>query len=284
VIARLHAGEAGRVEAFLRARGEAAMFLRSHLELAGLPSPPRAEASLWAGSRADGELDGVGVHAWNGVLLLAAPGPIAGALAHWLALESQRQVTAVQGPSEAVAAALAALGLDEAPTLLATLHTLMAADTRQIALPAALVLGEVKVRHPYAHELDRLIAWRVAAAREAGESGDEGEFRAVADREIRELRPREHQFVALSEGEPVAMASFNAVLADAVQVGTVFVPPDRRGRGYGRCAVAAALMRARERGVLRASLHVDPGNASAIAAYESLGFTAVGEQRLVVFA
>jgi len=284
VIARLHAGEAAELEEFLRSRGEAALFLRSHLEVAGLLSPPRAEASLWAASRAAGRIDGVGVHAWNGVLLLAAAGPAAGALARWLALESRRRVRGLQGPAEAVAAALAALGLDAAPMLLATHHVLMAADVRQIALPAALVLGEVKVRHPYTHELGRLIEWRVAAAREAGESGDEDEFRAVAEREIREMRPREHQFLALSEGRPVAMASFNAALADAVQIGTVFVPPGLRGRGYGRCAVAAALVCARERGVTRASLHVDPGNANAIAAYESLGFAAAGEQRLVVFA
>lgn len=281
-LGRLAPGEERALEAFFAERPDSAIFLRSHLHAAGLVADERPEASLWGAARIGGRIVAVAVLAWNGILLVEARGH-AGALAAWLVARSHRAVKGITGPADDVVAAQAALGLADAAVEIAVGHMMMSAEIRRIALPAELVLGEVRVRHPYEHEAGLLIDWRVAAAQEAGEPGDEASLRAAADREIRAVRPREHQFIALASGRPVATASFNAALPDIVQIGTVYAPPDSRGRGYARCAVAAALNTARGRGVTRGVLLIEPGNASARRAYDALGFAPAGAHRLVVF-
>ena len=281
-IGRLVPGDERALEAFFAERPDGSIFIRSHLHVAGLVAGERPEASLWAASRVGGRIVAVAVHAWNGVLLVEARGH-AGALASWLAARSGRKVRGITGPADDVDAARAALGLADAAVEVAVAHALMSAEIRRIALPAELVLGEIRVRHPYEHEAALLIDWRVAAAQEAREPGSVEALREAATREIRETRPREHQFIALSAGVPVATASFNAALPDIVQIGTVYVPPALRGRGYARCAVAAALNEARGRGVKRGVLLVEPGNVPALRAYDALGFAPAGAHRLVVF-
>jgi ribosomal protein S18 acetylase RimI-like enzyme len=54
----------------------------------------------------------------------------------------------------------------------------------------------------------------------------------------------------------------------------LFVLEEARGAGLGRALVEASLARAVERGCRRIDLDVDPGNARALALYESLGFRA----------
>lgn len=52
----------------------------------------------------------------------------------------------------------------------------------------------------------------------------------------------------------------------------LYVLEEARGAGLGRALVEASLARAAERGCRRIDLDVDPGNAPALALYESLGF------------
>jgi uncharacterized protein len=83
---------------------------------------------------------------------------------------------------------------------------------------------------------------------------------------------------------PVAYSGSNAMLPDVVQIGGVWTPPERRGRGYARCVVAGSLVAARKQGVARAVLFADPANAAARAAYLSIGFVIVGDYGLVLLA
>jgi predicted GNAT family acetyltransferase len=78
------------------------------------------------------------------------------------------------------------------------------------------------------------------------------------------------------------MAGFNARLPDMVQVGGVYTPPEARGRGYARTAVALCLRAARERGVRRAILFTGEDNIPAIRAYRALGFERIGDFAIVL--
>ena len=86
---------------------------------------------------------------------------------------------------------------------------------------------------------------------------------------------------AQEQGAPVAYSAFNARLPEIVQVGGVWTPPDRRGRGYARAVVAGSLLEARAEGVRRAVLFTS--NPMARRAYEALGFRKIGEYGLVIF-
>ena len=65
-------------------------------------------------------------------------------------------------------------------------------------------------------------------------------------------------------------------VADETHVMTVAVPPDKRGRGYARALVGAALEAPASRKSLRVHLEVRPSNVAARALYASFGFTQTG--------
>ncbi len=80
---------------------------------------------------------------------------------------------------------------------------------------------------------------------------------------------------------PLAMTGFNARLPDIVQVGGVYTPPDLRGRGHARRAVALHLAAARDAGIRRATLF--SGSDMASRAYRSIGFRQIGDWTLLIF-
>lgn len=63
-------------------------------------------------------------------------------------------------------------------------------------------------------------------------------------------------------------------------VGNLHVVEGRRGGGIGRALMRAALADARSRGIRRAELFVEEGNAPAIAFYLGLGMRRMGDLRL----
>lgn len=89
--------------------------------------------------------------------------------------------------------------------------------------------------------------------------------------------------VVLMDGdEPVAMTGFNARLPDIVQIGGVYTPPDMRGRGHARTAVALHLQQARDQGATNAILFSE--NPAAMTAYRAIGFAKTGHFTLCIFA
>jgi RimJ/RimL family protein N-acetyltransferase len=87
--------------------------------------------------------------------------------------------------------------------------------------------------------------------------------------------------VLLRDGVPVALTGFNARLPDVVQIGGVYTPPDLRGRGHARAAVALHLAEVRSMGVTRAILFA--ANDAAARAYRAVGFAQIGAYRLTLF-
>lgn len=68
------------------------------------------------------------------------------------------------------------------------------------------------------------------------------------------------------------------VAADEAEVLTIAVHPRHRGRGYGRLLMEAATRRLYAERVEMLFLEVDAANRPALALYEALGFTTVGER------
>ena len=64
----------------------------------------------------------------------------------------------------------------------------------------------------------------------------------------------------------------------------MFTPPELRGRGYARAAVAGSLLDARSAGARRSTLFTNLENVAAIRAYEALGYERIGDYGLILFA
>lgn len=128
---------------------------------------------------------------------------------------------------------------------------------------------------------DLITAWRRVFCEEAmnfphAQSG------AKAKQDISAYLAQDTHRVLLDDGEPVAMTGFNAELPQIVQIGGVFTPPEKRGRGYARSAVALHLQQARAKGVAEAVLSA--ATSAAARAYEAIGFRKIGEFTILSWA
>jgi ribosomal protein S18 acetylase RimI-like enzyme len=276
-------GDEAALDAFLLARADSSMFLRSNARAAGLADGGQPLQATYVAALEDGRIVGVVAHCWNGMVLVQAPVHVA-VLAAEAVRRSRRAVTGFSGPWAEVVAARAALGLATAPAIKDSRDDLYALDLDRLVVPAPLASGAVRSRHPEPGELELLVEWRVRFAVEALGATDGPDLRSASRADVLRQHERGADWMLVHEGTPVAYSVFNAMLPEIVQIGGVWTPPACRGRGYARSLVAGSLVAARKQGVARAVLFADPLNAAARAAYLSIGFEIVGDYGLVLLA
>ncbi|MFY2823759.1 GNAT family N-acetyltransferase [Ruegeria sp. MALMAid1280] len=131
-------------------------------------------------------------------------------------------------------------------------------------------------------DVDRSIpeAWRESYLVEAMDFAPE-RAQVQSKKDIEAYVQRNSHRVLLIDGQPVAMTGFNARLPEVVQIGGVYTPPELRGHGYARLAVALHLKQARKAGASRAVLFA--ASDSAARAYMGIGFKPAGQFSLILF-
>ena len=159
-------------------------------------------------------------------------------------------------------------------------ESLWGLDLVDLVIPEILLNGAVTARPPRAEDRDLLCDWRFAFDIEALNSPGSLETRQHSTRVLDQQIADGNVWVAVEADRPVSLAAFNASLPDIVQLGGIYTPPELRGRGYAKAAVAASLLAAKERGVIRAVLFTS--NPSAVRSYEAVGFRHLGDYGLVV--
>jgi GNAT superfamily N-acetyltransferase len=82
-----------------------------------------------------------------------------------------------------------------------------------------------------------------------------------------------------SASEPVGLIGGYPETADVVELVSMYVRPEARGRGVGEALVATIVGWARERGAKRVHLWVTESNHHARALYERCGFEPTGERQ-----
>lgn len=127
---------------------------------------------------------------------------------------------------------------------------------------------------------DLLIKWR--AAYEVETLSVAPDVAAVsATKQVRHAMATDSHRVLFAGDRPVAVTGFNAQMPEIVQIGGVYTPPELRGRGFARTALALHLQEVCIEGVERAVLSA--ANAAAARVYRALGFQQTGEFALVIF-
>jgi RimJ/RimL family protein N-acetyltransferase len=276
----LGAADAPAFEAFLGPRAESSLFLLSNARRAGLSDSGRPFTGTYAGAFDGESLAAVAAHFWNGIVALQAPAHLEAVLRRATA-GSGRTVAGLTGPYAQVVAARAALNAASRAAAVEEPEGLFVLDLEDLRVPDSFVSGAVLCRRPREEDLPLVVAWRAAYRREVlGEPpGRENDVAARDD--VASLQESAAQWLLEAQGSPAAYSAFNARLPEIAQVGGVWTPPERRGRGYARAVVAASLLDARAEGVRRAVLFTE--NPAARRAYEALGFQRVGEYGLVIF-
>jgi uncharacterized protein len=276
----LDSQDAAPLESFLLSHRDSSMFLRSNARRGGLADSGQVPLEAYVGAFLDEAIAGAVAHGLGGMLLLQAP-ECAGELARACVGLSQRPVTGLAGPLPQVAQATAALGLNVENASYNSDEWLYGLDLSDLIVPTALSSGAVACRPPLPGERDTLSDWRLAYDIEALGAANTDETRQRSSRFLDQQIADRNVWIALDDGAPVSLSAFNAALPDIVQLGGIYTPPELRGRGFARVAVAASLLAARERGAERAVLFTS--NPSAARAYEALGFLRTGRYAVVLF-
>lgn len=279
-IRRLDSQDAAQLEAFLLPRRDSSMFLRSNAKRGGLNPPEETPKQTFVGAFQDGDIVGVVAQGASGMLLIQSQYSIADLAQACVGL-SQRPVTGFAGPLPQVDQARAALGLKAEDASYNRDEWLYGLDLCNLIVPTALSTGLVACRAPLPEERDTLRAWRLAYEIEALGAMEADETRRRSAHFLDQQMADGYVWVALDCGSPASLSAFNASLPDIVQLGGIYTPPELRGRGYARAAVAASLVAARERGAERAILFTS--NPSAARAYEALGFLRTGSYAVILF-
>ena len=283
MIRTLGPGDEAALEAFAAAHAAHTMFLRHDLQLAGIVDTGAQFSGTYVAAYSGDAIVAVAAHYWNGNIIVAGPPAECAQAALAAATATGRTVQGLLGAWDAVVVAEKALGLADAPATLRSREDLYRLELAQLRVPAPLRDGTWTCRPPLAHELPLLSGWRSAYHVEALNAPPGPDLDDMTRSEVDELA-RGDLWVLACADRPVAMTAFNARLPDMVQVGGVYTPPSLRGRGYARAAVAGSLLVARSGGAATAILFTGDDNASASAAYLSLGFEIVGDYALVLYA
>ncbi|MCB0002801.1 MAG: GNAT family N-acetyltransferase [Anaerolineae bacterium] len=266
------------LERFLLPRKESSLFLLSNLRRAGLSDHGQRGQGTYFAALEDGEVVAVVGHFWNGNIIVQAP-EYAAALTAAARRATGRPLARLLGPADQVESALRGLPVQslefDAKEILYGLYL------ENMAVPVPLQAGQVRARVVQRRDAATVSDWRAAMSIEQFHEEDTPELRANAAESVENsLRSGRRWVLEDANGQLVSMCDFNAELAEVVQVGGVFTPPERRRRGYARAVVAAALMDARAEGVTDAILFTEETNTPARKAYEALGFQAIGDYRI----
>lgn len=276
---RLHEAlpdEAADIAAYLRKHIDRAMFPLANLTDHGMGRAGRYQMRFWLKGRADGIAAALGLSAM-GMMLPVLPGVAPAELRFLRAALAGETLRGIIGAPDWAGALSEALGvrpddvqhMDDEPGF--------ALDLGGLAVPADPSLA---LCAPDQGRKPLLIRWRAAYLGEV--MGTPPERReAVATEDVETYLARGSHRLLLRQGVPVAFTGFNATLPEAVQVGGVYTPPELRGRGYARAAVALHLAEARDAGVSRAILFA--ANEAAARAYRAIGFRPGGYMRMMLF-
>ncbi|RCK48701.1 hypothetical protein TH25_13955 [Thalassospira profundimaris] len=269
------------LEGFLSAHTSSTMFLRSNLRAAGMGrrNNHRLSADYYGAVSETGDIHAVIAHMQAGNILVQGGGHEDGnhtlsALAAYCRNRLTGRIAGVLGPSQAAKMLHNAFDLPSDAFAVnhdETLYTLALDAVKPVVHP----LGD-SYQVEDAARMDRatLLRWMRQYEIEALNAEENLALDGrVASRVVNALEDR-CWWVLFADGQPVALAGFNARLPDAVQLGPVWTPPSHRNMGYARFLVGRCLLAARARGVKRAVLFTN--NPAARRAYEALGFVAIG--------
>lgn len=282
LIRLLGPGDEAPLEAYLLSHIESSVFLLSNLREAGLGGRDNRYQGTYAAAFMHDAIVGVVGHYWNGNLLVQAPLPLLPALLPIAVSASGQPIKGFLGPRDQVGIAMDTLNVLDAQLQLDDREVLYALSLGDLSVPDVLLSGQVRARRIQPGDLDFVTAWRVSYRVESTNVVEDPKlWESCRESMLRYLAQR-RTWILEAAGQPVAMSSFNAVLAELVQVGGVWTPPALRSRGYARAAVAASLLDARADGVPRAILFTGEGNIAARRAYEALGFRRIGDYRITL--
>ncbi|SFK14983.1 Predicted acetyltransferase, GNAT family [Pseudovibrio ascidiaceicola] len=267
---------------FLMKRVYSSMFLLNNIEKTGLEYTGELySGEYWGAYDAADELKGILAQFWNGNLMAQAPdlNALEALTTHFCEVVN-RPIAGMLGDSEQVSFVLNKLSLSAG-----TYNTNRSEGLYQLALED-LQLSETATSDQFTliptSEADTslLFDWLKAYELEAFDGEASAEHDKHITNRVTQMQESGNAWVLLDREQPVALSGFNATLAEIVQVGPVWTPPEHRNNGYARVVVALTLELVKKQGVQKSVLFTD--NPAAAKAYEAIGFKQSGSFHLAL--
>jgi ribosomal protein S18 acetylase RimI-like enzyme len=277
IIKTLQPGDETLLDAFLSQHANTSMFLRSNWRAAGLVDNGARFEGTYVAAFINDEIVAVAAHYWNGMVIPQAPIYLEELVQAAIA-QSGRPITGISGPAVQVEATKKVLGLSNQPTQLDESEIIFSLVLENLQVPPALSSGEVQYRLPYAEELELLSQWCADYSVETFGETETPDLHSNCRGVIEARHATASHWVLVAGDMPVSYSAFNARLPDIVQIGGVWTPPKKRGKGYAKGVLAGSLLDARSQGVKRAVLFTGKTNYAAQAAYRGIGFQPTGEE------
>ncbi|MGA3038389.1 MAG: GNAT family N-acetyltransferase [Vulcanimicrobiaceae bacterium] len=282
MIRRLGPSDESAVQVFLAQRLQSSFILVANLAADGFVYEGVPYQGIYVGAFDGDALAGVAAHYWNDNLIFQAP-RYAAELAAGALRASRRPCAGLIGPWAQIEAARDALGLSERPTRYNSKEILYGVELARLRTPDGLVSGSVQCRRARPEDLPVLTEFAAADMIETFGDTEGPELRTKARDSLERDMGEGILFVLEADGSVVAKSSFHGIANGAVQIGGVYTPPDRRGRGYARSVVAGSLLMARDAGESKAFLFTSEENIAAQHAYIALGFAPIGNYGIILF-
>jgi len=268
-------GDEPAIEAFLAGHAETSMFLRGNLRDYGLDDRSHPHATAYWLAQEDGRIAAVFGLSNAGFAMSQAPGAPPALWRAFTEAVAGRMLAGITGEAAQVAQAKQAFGLHSGTFALDRPEPLYRLDLADLVIPE----NPGEIRPPVETDRALLESWFADYEQETlGTAPDRAT--AVARERAGRAISNGHTRLLLINGAPVSMTAFNARLPDMVQIGGVFTPPELRGQGLARRAVALHLAEARGEGVETAILFAS--GAAACRAYEAIGFARIGTFSLAI--
>ena len=266
------------LQAFLQPRVATSLFLSGNLNDHGLNATGHNTATQFWIAESDGIIQAVFGSSEAGYLMCEAPDFDPGWSTDLRHAMAGRQVIGLSGEVGQATAFRVALGLDDHPASFEDVEPHFLLQLDDLIIPD----GTTQLRAPTDADLPQLVAWRCAYDREVFGEEDTAENRYKSQQRVSDLVQNGRLRLLTHQNTPVAMTGFNAALPEIVQIGSVWTPPEFRGQGHARRALALHLDEARSQGVKSAVLFAS--GPAAVRAYQSIGFSQIGEYAQVAFA
>ena len=277
----LKPGDEAALEAFVLPRIASSMFLLGNMRQSGLVDNGRPYTGTYAAAFDGDNIVGAVAHFWNGNLIVQAPPAYLYNLWQTAVSASNRSLKGIIGPAVQVEFALNSLEIGADLIQVDEVENLYTLNLADLIVPKALVNGRVQGRRAEPDDLDLLTQWRTEYMVEAMNESDSPDLRKQARLGAERYVDEGRVWILAENGRFVAMTAFNTATTEVVQVGGVYTPPAKRSKGYGRTAVAASLLDARNESVQTGILFTGVTNYPAQKAYEALGFNHIGDYRIL---
>jgi hypothetical protein len=274
-------GDESALEIHLTRHWSTSLLMRANVKAGGLSDEGEYTQGSYAALFDGATILGMAVHYRDGSLMLQAPRGL-GQVVRTAIADSGRPVERVVGAWAQVNGAATALGQDPKKPFTGRAETLATADLTKM-VPENMPRKDSRPRLATEADLVTLAPWRASYTieREGGPLTPPSlEAVAAARAALTEEIAAGNLFVAeATQGPPkvLAMATCEAWLPDAVQIGAQWTPGPWRDRAYTSVAALGAAVTARNRGVKRAVLLSNKTDVKGQAATRTLGFVAVDE-------